>query len=171
MAVGGEGGPARAGASFAEFVDRQQRALLRLAFLLAGDRGHAEVLVRTALARTYRNWDRIVRRGEPSAYVRRALVTSHIRRRRRAWRRAQPLPVRGAEAPDRLDGGEELRRALLALPPRMQVAVVLRWYEDLSELQTAQLMGCSESTAGIQAARGLARLGDVLTGVVPGVVR
>ncbi|WP_324273347.1 SigE family RNA polymerase sigma factor [Blastococcus brunescens] len=144
--------------SFAEFVGRQQRALLRLAYLLAGDRGHAEDLVQTALMKTYRHWDRIVARGEPSAYVRRALVTTHTSWRRRAWHREQPtgrLPdVAAPDDGDRHDRDEALARALAALPPRMRATVVLRYYEDLSELQTAQLMGCSESTVNTQAARG-----------------
>jgi RNA polymerase sigma-70 factor (sigma-E family) len=154
-------------ASFPDFVTRQQQSLLRLAFLLVGDRGHAEDLVQTALMKTYRHWDRIIRRGEPSAYVRRALVTTHTSWRRRAWHREQPtgrLPDVAAAGPaDRLDTSEELRLALAALPPRMRATVVLRYYEDLSERQTARLMGCSESTVNTQAARGLARLRSTLT--------
>jgi RNA polymerase sigma-70 factor (sigma-E family) len=173
---GGDGedgeGPGEGATSFPDFVTRQQQSLLRLAFLLVGDRGHAEDLVQTALMKTYRHWDRITRRGEPSAYVRRVLVTTHTSWRRRAWHREQPtgrLPDgEVAESDDRLDGNEELRRALSALPPRMRATVVLRYYEDLSELQTARLMGCSESTVNTQAARGLARLRTVLaTGPVP----
>jgi RNA polymerase sigma-70 factor (sigma-E family) len=154
-------------ASFPDFVTRQQQSLLRLAFLLAGDRGHAEDLVQTALMKTYRHWDRITERGEPSAYVRRALVTTHTSWRRRASHREQltgRLPdIATAEPADRIDASEQLRRALSALPPRMRATVVLRYYEDLSELQTAQLMGCSESTVNTQAARGLARLRTALT--------
>jgi RNA polymerase sigma-70 factor (sigma-E family) len=175
VGVGEVGGPAEDDVSFADFVARQQRALLRLAFLLAGDRGHAEDLVQTALMKTYRHWERIVRRGEPTAYVRRALVTTHTSWRRRAWHREQPtgrLPdVADHRTAEPADGSEELRLALLDLPPRMRATVVLRYYEDLSELQTAQLMGCSESTVNTQAARGLARLRTVLSGPVPGVSR
>ncbi len=153
--------------SFADFVDRQQRALLRLSFLLAGDRSHAEDLAQTALMKTYRHWDRITLGGEPTAYVRRVLVTTHTSRRRRAFHREQPserLPDFAApEHADRLDESERLRRALAALPPRMRATVVLRYYEDLSELQTAQLMGCSESTVSTQAVRGLARLRSALS--------
>ena len=153
--------------SFPDFVTREQQSLLRLAFLLAGDRGHAEELVQTALMKTYRHWDRITERGEPSAYVRRALVTTHTSWRRRASHREQltgRLPdIATAEPADRIDASEQLRRALSALPPRMRATVVLRYYEDLSELQTAQLMGCSESTVNTQAARGLARLRNALT--------
>ena len=93
MAGGEDDGPGRAELSFPDFVTRQQQALLRLAFLLAGDRGHAEDLVQTALMKTYRHWDRIVRRGEPSAYVRRALVTTHTSWRRRAWQIQLTLAV------------------------------------------------------------------------------
>ena len=151
---------------FPDFVSRRQESLLRLAFLLTGDRGHAEDLVQTALMKTYRHWERVTRRGDPSAYVRRALVTTHTSWRRRAWHREQPtgrLPELPATAPaDPLDASEELRRALAALPPRMRATVVLRYYEDLSELQTAQVMSCSESTVNTQTARGLARLRGAL---------
>ena len=68
---------------FEDFVSREQPALLRLAVLLAGDRGHAEDLVQTALLKTYRHWARISGRGEPTAYVRRVLVTTHTSWRRR----------------------------------------------------------------------------------------
>src|SRR4028119_394203 len=68
---------------FADFVAAEQAALLRLAVLLSGDRGHAEDLVQTALLKTYRHWDRISRSGPPSAYVRRVLVTTHASWRRR----------------------------------------------------------------------------------------
>jgi RNA polymerase sigma-70 factor (sigma-E family) len=161
--VDGDGG---GGESFPDFVIRRQESLLRLAFLLTGDRGHAEDLVQTALMKTYRHWDRITRRGEPWAYVRRALVTTHTSWRRRAWhleRHTGPMPdVAAPEPPDRSDEGEQLRRALAGLPPRMRATIVLRYYEDLSELQTAQAMGCSESTVNTQATRGLARLRAVL---------
>jgi DNA-directed RNA polymerase specialized sigma24 family protein len=70
-------------AGFEDFVSREQAALLRLAVLLAGDRGHAEDLVQTALLKTYRHWGRITRGGEPTAYVRRVLVTTHTSWRRR----------------------------------------------------------------------------------------
>ncbi|TQN42333.1 RNA polymerase sigma-70 factor (sigma-E family) [Blastococcus colisei] len=167
-ASGAEEVPGTAPESFPDFVVRQQHALLRLAYLLAGDRGHAEDLVQTALMKTYRHWGRVARRGDPAAYVRRALVTTHTSWRRRAWHREQPtgrLPDAGTADPgDRLDRDEELGRALAALPPRMRATVVLRYYEDLSELQTAQLMGCSESTVNTQAARGLARLRGALSG-------
>src|SRR3712207_1799883 len=112
--------------------------LLRLAVLLSGDRGHAEDLVQTALLKTYRHWDRISRSGPPSAYVRRVLVTTHA-----SWRRRLSTTEQVVESvPDRAaapheDGDEQLRAALRELPVRMRTAVVLRYFEDLSEQQTA----------------------------------
>lgn len=157
------------GAGFEDFVSREQPALLRLAVLLAGDRGHAEDLVQIALLKTYRHWGRITRSGEPTAYVRRVLVTTHT-----SWRRRLSTTEQVVEAlPDRADPAmapeddEELRAALRSLPPRMRTAVVLRYYADLSELQTARLMGCSESTVNTQTARGLARLRALLSTPVP----
>ena len=150
---------------FEDFVSREQAALLRLAVLLAGDRGHAEDLVQTALMRTYRHWDRVSGRGDPTAYVRRAVVTAHT-----SWRRRLPSTEQVVESvPDRpgpvdpRDDDEELRAALRTLPPRMRAAVVLRYYADLSEQQTAEAMGCSASAVNTQTARGLARLRVLLS--------
>jgi RNA polymerase sigma-70 factor (sigma-E family) len=157
------------GRTFADFVSREQPALLRLAVLLTGDRGHAEDLVQTALLKTYRHWPRISAGGSPAAYVRRVLVTSHTSWRRRLWTTEQVVEV----LPDRADPGsgptdpdEDLRAALRALPPRMRTAVVLRYYADLSEQQAAEAMGCSASTVNTQTTRGLARLRELLTAPV-----
>jgi RNA polymerase sigma-70 factor (sigma-E family) len=158
-------------AGFEDFVSREQPALLRLAVLLAGDRGHAEDLVQTALLKAYRHWGRITRSGEPTAYVRRVLVTTHT-----SWRRRRSTSEQVVESlPDRADPAvpreedEDLRTALRALPPRMRTAVVLRFYADLSEQQTAEAMGCSASTVNTQTARGLARLRSLLA--PPALVR
>jgi RNA polymerase sigma-70 factor (sigma-E family) len=158
-------------ASFTDFVSAEQAALLRLAVLLTGDRGHAEDLVQTALMACYRHWPRIVRNGTPSAYVRRALVTTQISWRRRLSSTEQvmeDLPEQAAPL-DEQDEDEELRGALLDLPVRMRAAVVLRYFEDLSEKRTAELMGCSPSTVNTQTARGLERLRASLA--TPAIVR
>jgi RNA polymerase sigma-70 factor (sigma-E family) len=156
------------GTGFEDFVSREQAALLRLAVLLAGDRGHAEDLVQTALLKTYRHWGRITRSGDPTAYVRRVLVTTHT-----SWRRRLSTTEQVVEAfPDAADpvppreDDEELRSALRALPARMRTAVVLRYYADLSEQQAAEAMGCSASTVNTQTARGLARLRTLLAAPV-----
>ena len=144
---------------FEDFVSREQAALLRLAVLLAGDRGHAEDLVQTALLKCYRRWGRITGGGDPTAYVRRVLVTTHTSWRRRLSSTEQvveSLPDRASPPPPEDD--EELRTALRALPPRMRTAVVLRFYADLTEAQAAEAMGCAVSTVNTQTARGLTRL-------------
>jgi RNA polymerase sigma-70 factor (sigma-E family) len=156
--------------SFRDFVSREQAGLLRLAILLAGDRGHAEDLVQIALMKCYRHWARITRSGTPSAYVRRALVTSHtswVRRLSTTEQVMETLPEQADPSgiPDAED--ENLRRALRSLPPRMRTALVLRFYEDLSEQRTAELMGCSASTVNTQTARGLTRLRAALSVPAP----
>jgi RNA polymerase sigma-70 factor (sigma-E family) len=146
---------------FTDFVSAEQAALLRLAALLSGDRGHAEDLVQTALMKCYRHWGRITRSGTPSAYVRRVIVTTHSSWRRRLSNSEQvmeSLPEQADPHAPPAPGDEELERALRALPPRMRTAVVLRYYEDLTEAQAGELMGCSASTVNTQTARGLARL-------------
>lgn len=155
--------------TFTDFVSAEQAGLLRLAILLAGDRGNAEDLVQIALMKSYRHWARISRSGPPSAYVRRVLVTTHTSWRRRLSTTEQvmetlPDLADPTAAPDEED--EELRRALRALPPRMRTAVVLRYFEDLSEERTGELMGCSASTVNTQTARGLARLRTSLSAPV-----
>jgi RNA polymerase sigma-70 factor (sigma-E family) len=158
-------------AGFTDFVSAEQAGLLRLAVLLTGDRGHAEDLVQTALMACYRHWPRISREGTPSAYVRRTLVTTQISWRRRLSSTEQvmeDLPEPAAPIADQ-DDDEELRGALLALPVRMRAAVVLRYFEDLSEKRTAELMGCSPSTVNTQTARGLERLRTALA--TPAAVR
>ena len=155
--------------SFTDFVSAEQGPLLRLAVLLAGERGQAEDLVQTALMKSYRHWARITRSGTPSAYVRRVLVTTHTSWRRRLSSTEQVMETVPEFADPNATANEhdeELRRALQLLPPRMRTSVVLRFYEDLSEQQAAELMGCSASTVNTQTARGLARLRASLA--VPG---
>jgi RNA polymerase sigma-70 factor (sigma-E family) len=152
-------------AGFAGFVVREQTGLLRLATLLAGDTGHGEDLMQTALLKVYRRWQRVSRMGHPAAYARRVLVTTHT-----SWRRRLSTTEQVVETlPDRAHPGgpevdHDLRTALQALPPRMRAALVLRFFADLTEVQTAQVMGCTASTVNTQVTRGLARLHAVLTG-------
>jgi RNA polymerase sigma-70 factor (sigma-E family) len=155
-------------AGFEDFVSREQAALLRLAILLAGDRGHAEDLVQTALLETYRHWGRITRGGEPTAYVRRVLITTHTSWRRRLSTTEQVVETLPDHADPTVgpDDDEGLRAALRSLPPRMRTAIVLRFYADLSEQQAAEAMGCSPSTVNTQTARGLARLRTLLAAPV-----
>ena len=145
---------------FDEFVATRSRALLRTAYLLTGDHGLAEDLLQTALAKCWFSWGRID--GPPEPYVRRALATTYATWWRRRWRGEQPtgnLPDRGdpaATAP--VDDRDALWRALGALPRRQRAVVVLRYYEDLSEAETASALGISTGTVKSQAAKALATL-------------
>jgi RNA polymerase sigma-70 factor (sigma-E family) len=150
------------GSDCEQFVSGQHAALSRAAFLLTGDAVAAQDLVQEALVRVLVQWRKVQRADVPEAYARRILLTTFLGGRRRAWHREQPQadpPDRAGTSPyeavDDLDG---LRRALLALPPRQRAAVVLRHYEDLSEAQTAELLGCSVGNVKALTSRGLAAL-------------
>jgi RNA polymerase sigma-70 factor (sigma-E family) len=150
---------------FEDFVRARSSSLLRTALLLAGqNRSEAEDLLQLALERAYRHWARICRFEEPERYVRGILANASADRwRRLARRREQPLPTgyAGPIAPDRtveIADRDYLMQALAALPPRQRAVVVLRYFDDLSEAETAQILGCSVGSVKSQAARALARL-------------
>ncbi|SFJ10079.1 RNA polymerase sigma-70 factor, sigma-E family [Streptosporangium canum] len=145
---------------FAAFVAARGTSLLRVAYLACGDDREAEDLLQTALERTYRKWDR-VRYDNPEPYVRRVIVNTAISRaRRRAILRIIPthtppeLPVRETD----VDLRHVLMDALRALPPRQRAVVVLRYWEDLGETQTAEILGCSAGTVKSQASKALTKL-------------
>ena len=142
---------------FEEFVTARRPALLRSAYLLTGTHEDAEDLVQVALVKAVPHWHRIADRPEP--YVRRILARESISRwRQRRWREVPTdrLPERVDVGTDRHDA--ELREALLGLAPRQRAVIVLRYYEDLTERQTAETLGISVGTVKSQARDGLARL-------------
>ena len=145
---------------FDEFVATRSPALLRTAYLLTGDRGVAEDLLQTALAKCWFAWGRI--EGPPEPYVRRVLATTYATWWRRKWRAERPtgeLPDRGDPAGTApVEDRDALWRALGALPRRQRAVVVLRYYEDLSEADTAAALGISTGTVKSQAAKALAAL-------------
>ncbi|GAA3186310.1 SigE family RNA polymerase sigma factor [Dactylosporangium siamense] len=149
---------------FQEFVEVRYGDLLRTAYLLTGSQHAAEDLVQSSLLRVMRHWDRV---DEPFAYVRRAMVNQ----RTSIWRRLRNAEVLTDDPPDRPgpDPTDQIlqRRSLLAaldgLPVRMRAVLVLRYWEDLSETETAALLGISVGSVKSQASRGLARLRGVLT--------
>ncbi|MDQ3735400.1 MAG: SigE family RNA polymerase sigma factor [Actinomycetota bacterium] len=148
---------------FRDFVERWSPALLRVAFLLTGDRGHAEDLLQTALMKTSRRWKDPVDRDGSYPYVRRVMIntqTSWLRRQRVVETFVDIVPE-SAEQEDAFSAVEgRALPALAQLPPRMRAVIVLRFYEDLSESDTARLMGCSVGTVKSQTSRGLDRLRD-----------
>ncbi|GLY16758.1 RNA polymerase subunit sigma-24 [Kineosporia sp. NBRC 101677] len=146
---------------FQVFVQQYWRSLNRTAFLLTGDRDRAEDLVQSALEKVHRHWPKVSRMDAPLEYVRRAMVTTAISwRRRRSFGEIPSLSVDpGHHDPyERIDQRQQLIAALRRLPVKMRAALVLRYFEDLSEAEVAAAMGCSVGTVKSQVSRGLERL-------------
>jgi len=148
---------------FGAFVTERSPALVRSAWLLTGDQASAQDLVQTALAKTWVRWDRVVRQEAPEGYVRRVMVTTYLSWRRRRWHGELPteaMPERAVEGDPY--GEAELRATVRAaldeLPRRQRAVVVLRYFDDLTEAQTAHALGCSVGTVKSQAAKALAKL-------------
>ena len=149
--------------AFSGFVAARSPHLLRTAYLLTGDRGQAEDLVQTALAKTYLAWDRIADIDAVEAYVRRVMVTTNIS----WWRRRRDREVTVADVPDAPVWGDEVEdalereslwRLLAGLPSKQRTALVLRYWAGLSEAEIASEMKCAPGTVKTHAARGLAAL-------------
>lgn len=151
--------------AFTEFAVRRSPALFRTAYLVVGDHQLAQDLLQEALVKTYFAWPRLREPSSAEAYARRCLVTTAI-----SWRRRRSFHERPADrdpdsgqhsGPDpvqRMVDHELVWSQLATLPPRQRAAIVLRYYEDLSEARTAELMGCSVGTVKSQVSAGLTRL-------------
>ncbi|WP_088991229.1 SigE family RNA polymerase sigma factor [Micromonospora chokoriensis] len=145
--------------SFADFVRAETAGLTRLAYLLTGDRHHAEDLVQVALARVAVRWERV---ADPRAYLRRVLCTQAASWWRR--RRARPPERLDGVVPERPDPGDDaevrlvLWTALARLTARQRAVLVLRYYEDRTETETAELLGCRVGTVKSQTRHALGRL-------------
>ena len=155
----------RAREDFRSYVAARSPALLRTAYMLTGNRADAEDLLQTALAKTYLAWERIREREAVDGYVRRVMVntqTSWWRRRKVDEFATDDLPEApaGRDQTADLDLHDALWTALSALPKRQRAMVVLRYYEDLSEAETAQVMGVSVGTVKSTTSRALAKLRD-----------
>jgi RNA polymerase sigma-70 factor (sigma-E family) len=149
---------------FREYVAGRYPALLRTAYLLVGNQPDAEDLLQTALAKTYLAWDRITAREAVDAYVRRTMIntrTSWWRHRRHITEVGdEALAVRPAPGDAMADADlhDALWAALGRLPRRQRAAVVLRFYEELSEAETADLLGVSVGTVKSTVSRALAKM-------------
>jgi RNA polymerase sigma-70 factor (sigma-E family) len=150
---------------FRQFVGASGGRLIRVAMALTGDHHAAEDLLQGALTRAAARWAKI--EGDPEAYMRRAMYHAQIT----IWRRRQRLrETPTAHVPERPDHRDEigatdrrlaLRHALMRLGPRQRAVLVARYFEDLSEEQTAALLGCSSGTVRSQLHRALARLRQI----------
>jgi RNA polymerase sigma-70 factor (sigma-E family) len=152
-------------ADYADFVRSRTHALLRSAYLLTGDQHLAEDLVQEALARTHRAWARLERAGNAEAYTRKIMYHAQVS----VWRRPKVAETLPGELPDRPAGrGDDpaeaagvrisLQRALLQLSAKQRAVIVLRFFEDHTEVEAAQMLGVSVSTVKTQCARALDRL-------------
>ena len=153
---------ARIDADFREFVRTRGRALLQSAYLLTGNLADAEDLVQSALAKTFQAWNRIEDHKALDGYVRRAIINTHIS----WWRRRRVDEYPTAEVPDQpvadTSGNRELhdtlQRAIDRLPQRMRAAVVLRYFEDMTEAEVADVLGVSQGTVKSTVSRAVAKL-------------
>jgi RNA polymerase sigma-70 factor (sigma-E family) len=149
--------------SLERFVAERGDMLLRTAILLTGSREAGEDLLQAALERLMRQWRRID--GDPEGYLRRTLynLATDGWRRQGLWRRKLPLlePAPGPDALAAVDLRDELVRLLLQLPLRQRAVIVLRYFEQLTEDEAAEVLGCSAGTVKSATSRGLARLREL----------
>ncbi|NUR89840.1 MAG: SigE family RNA polymerase sigma factor [Nonomuraea sp.] len=148
---------------FREFVLARQQALRRTAYLLVGDPHLAEDLLQNVLTNVAGHWHKLVKGGNPEAYTRKALVNQYI-----SWRRKAQFEVPTAEPPEYGISHDEatlnrivLRRALAKLTRKQRAMIVLRFWEDLTEAQTAEALGCSVGNVKSQTHHALARLREL----------
>ena len=147
---------------FESWLVAREHTLQRTALLLTGDPHSAKDLVQNTLAKLYLAWDRIDQRERIDAYARRVLINEHRSSWRRAWRRhevtSEVLPDAGATSVE-YDGARDAVWAFVAgLPPRQRAVIVLRYYEDLTEAETADMLGITVGTVKSQAHKALAAL-------------
>jgi len=157
---------------FAELFRASWPRLFRLAYAVSGDRVAAEDDLQNAFAKVYAQWGRVQRAQSPEAYVRRMVLNEVLGGRRSGFRkRERPHstvePAGAVVSPE--DGVVErdaIWAAVRALPPRQRAVVVLRYYEDLSEMEIADALGCSRGTVKSQASAALASLRRSAPGLV-----
>ncbi|NRQ38485.1 SigE family RNA polymerase sigma factor [Nonomuraea sp. NN258] len=151
---------------FREYVVARGPSLLRAARQLTGHPLDAEDLLQNALTKTYQAWDRIEDHGALDGYVRRAMVNINISQ----WRRRKLEEYPSDELPEMTitesvacgDVHERLEQALSELPERMRAAIVLRYYEDMTEPEIARTLGISVGTVKSTVSRAMAKLRGAL---------
>ncbi len=152
--------------TFEEYVTGRGQALLRLAYVLTSDPYLAQDIAQEALTKTYRQWAKVQKSGNPDAYVNRILINGYIdsaRRKSSTETPLQSLPETAAVWPDPADevaNRLHIRGLLAALPPRARTVLVLRYYADLDDASIADLLGVTASNVRATASRALAALRD-----------
>ncbi|MEU6250651.1 SigE family RNA polymerase sigma factor [Glycomyces sp. NPDC047010] len=154
------GAPPTRQSEFEDFVRARSRSLCASAYLLTGDRGLAEDLVQDALARTWRAWKRLHRTANAEAYTRRTMYHLHVSR----WRRTKVAEVAVDAVPERAEREPDtalrlaVHAALLSLPPNQRAAIVVRYFEDQTEVAAAAVLDCPVTTLRARVQRGLRSL-------------
>ena len=147
---------------FRDFVAERSTALQRTAYLLIGDWAGAEDLVQTALMKTYLAWRRAGGIDVVEAYTRKVMVNTATSWRRRRWHGERPTEVvpeaSSADYADQWLERDRVWRLIRTLPARQRAVLVLRFYEDMTEAQAAEVLGVSVGTVKAQASRALASL-------------
>ena len=150
---------------FTAYLHARQPSLLRTAYLLTGDRHQAEDVLQTSLAKLYLAWDKVRDRDSVDAYVRRIMVNENNSLWRRGWKKREYATSDEAmpEGAPHVDEYDEGRGAALwdvvrSLPPKARAVVVLRYYEQLTEAETADVLGISTGTVKSQCSRAIASL-------------
>jgi RNA polymerase sigma-70 factor (sigma-E family) len=154
--------------SFRRFAVEQAPRLRRSAYLFCGDWHLAQDLTQQSLIKIYRSWSRVEKDDSLLNYGRTVLLRTWLDEKRRPWRRSEQteaaVPDRGDDArgpgdsPERLWARDLVHQGLLRLPPRQRAVLVLRYFDDLSVAEAAEVMGCSQGTVKSQTARGLESL-------------
>jgi RNA polymerase sigma-70 factor (sigma-E family) len=150
-------------ADFAAYLQARQASVLRTAYLLTGDRHTAEDLVQTAFAKLYLAWDRVRDQGSMDGYLRRILVNENNSLWRRGWKKREHVTDELPEPVPHVDQHDDGRSGALwdlvqTLPKKARAVLVLRYYEELSEAETAEVLGISVGTVKYQTSRALAAL-------------
>jgi len=149
--------------TFEEFAAERLPALLAFATVLTGQRATAEDITQEVLIRAHGRWDQIAGLDRPEMYVRKMVLNEFLSWRRRSWRTvaaANPVPARDLTADHAAEYAEHA--AMLAeigkLPRRQRAVLALRYYEDRSDAEIAELLGCAPATVRAYASRALAAL-------------
>lgn len=155
---------------FGDYYVSRGPAMRATAYLLCGDWHLAEDLCQNAFTKLYLAWTRVARRDALDPYMRRIILRTYLDDRRRPWRRERPSETAGADLPAP-SGHDDDRLVLLAalgrIPPRQRATLVLRYWEDQSVQECAQLLGVSTGTVKSQASRGLEALRKLLGDDLP----
>lgn len=163
MGAGRQRASAARDAEFTDYLHARQPSLLRTAYLLTGNQHQAEDVLQTSLAKLYLAWDKVQDRNSVDAYVRRIMVNENNSLWRRGWKKreyATEVIPDGTPHHDSYDEGQSraLWDVVQSLPPKARAVVVLRYYEQLTEAETADVLGVSVGTVKSQCSRALATL-------------